>query len=224
MATTTSAAKLPNKGGTERPNTPTIKIPPGSSYQTRAATQTAANTKTATQQSKTSNAAKSKSAEASKGTPSSNKQKSMTLQLITRVLKDVIAREKIEKTTKVLLEGILKFIRETKESKKKKAGSIAVQAEASTLHKAIKQDLSWIYDTLAKQIDGVLNTASATLENSEKILTDSKDLKEVTKELSSKVGKVNDAVDKIASTMQSYQDVLAQSPMVTNSSSLDPKV
>jgi len=66
--------------------------------------------------------------------------------------------------------------------------------------------------------------ASATLENSEKILADSKDLKDVTKELSSKVGKVNDAADKIASTTQSYWDVLAQSPMVTNSSSLDPKV
>jgi hypothetical protein len=40
-----------------------------------------------------------------------------------------------------------------------------------------------MYNTLTKQIDGVLNIASVTLENSERILTDSKNLKEVTKEL-----------------------------------------
>ena len=81
----------------------------------------------------------------------------------------------------------------------------------STLYKAIKQDLLWMYNTLTKQIDGVLNIASVTLENSERILTDSKNLKEVTKELSSKVGKVNDATDKIVTTTQAYWDVLAQS-------------
>ena len=81
-----------------------------------------------------------------------------------------------------------------------------------------------MYETLAKQIDGILNMASVTLENSKKILADSKDLKEVTKEVSSKVGKVNNAVDKIATIMQSYQNVLAQRPMIANNSSLDPKV
>ena len=190
----------PSKGGMERSSMPTIKIPPSSSYQTRATTQAAASTKTDTQQNKASNATKSRAAEPSKEPSSSNKQKSTTLQLIAEALKHVIAKEKLEKTTKALLEGILKFIRETEESEKKKAGSLAAQTEVSTLHKAIKQDLSWMYETLAKQIDGVLNTASITLENSEKILADSKDLKEATKEVSSKVGKVNDAVDKIVTT------------------------
>ena len=214
----------PSKGGMERSSTPIIKIPPSSSYQTRATTQAAASTKTDTQQNEASNATKSRAAEPSKEPSSSNKQKSMTLQLITEALKHVIAKEKLEKTTKALLEGILKFIRETEESKKKKAGSLAAQTEVSTLHKAIKQDLLWMYETLAKQIDGVLNTASVTLENSEKILADSKDLKEATKEVSSKVGKVNDAVDKIATTTQSYRNVLAQRPLTANNSSLDPKV
>ena len=101
----------------------TIKIPPSSSYQTRAMTQAAANTKTVTQQNEASNATKSKAAEPSKEPSSSNKQKFTPLQLITEVLKHVIAKEKLEKTTKALLEGILKFIRETEESEKKKAGS-----------------------------------------------------------------------------------------------------
>jgi hypothetical protein len=187
-------------------------------------TQATASTKTVTQQNEASNTTKSKAAEPSKEPSSSNKQKSTPLQLITEVLKHVIAKEKLEKMTKALLEGILKFIRETKESEKKKVGSLAAQAEVSTLHKAIKQDLLWMYETLAKQIDGVLNTASVTLENSKKILADSKDLKEATKEVLSKVGKVNDAADKIATTTQSYQNVLAQRPLTANNSSLDPKV
>jgi hypothetical protein len=82
-----------------------------------------------------------------------------------------------------------------------------------------------MHEALAKQIDSVLDTASVTRENTEKTLVDPQDLKELAKEISSKVGKVNNAVDKIASNTQTYWDVFAQSPpAVTSKFTLDPKV
>ena len=58
----------------------------------------------------------------------------------------------------------------------------------------------------------------------EKSLADTQNLMDVTKEIASKVGKVNDAADKIASDTQSYRDVLTQSPAVAGKFALDPKV
>jgi hypothetical protein len=57
-------------------------------------------------------------------------------------------------------------------------------------------------------------------------LTDTKDLKETAKEIANKVGRVNDATDKIATTTQSYCNVLSQNLVaaVAGKHSLDPKV
>jgi hypothetical protein len=57
-------------------------------------------------------------------------------------------------------------------------------------------------------------------------LTDTKDLKETAKEIANKVGRVNDATDKIATTTQSYCNVLSQNlaAAVAGKHSLDPKV
>jgi len=118
----------------------------------------------------------------------------------------------------------MKFIRDAEEKEEKNVESIMAQMEVSIIHKAIKQDLMWMYEALAKQIDSAVNTANAALNNTEKTLADTKDLKDATKEILNKVGKVNNAADKIASTMQSYQDVLAQSPVVANKPGLNPKV
>ena len=82
------------------------------------------------------------------------------------------------------------------------------QPEVSTLHKIIKQDLLKMYAALAKQMDGILDTTSVMLENTEKTLARIQSMKEATSEISSKVGKVNDAADKIATTMQSYHNAL----------------
>jgi len=47
---------------------------------------------------------------------------------------------------------------------------------------------------------------------------------EATKDIASKIGKVTDATDKIASIIQSYHDILAQNPAPVNKLSLDPKI
>ena len=63
-----------------------------------------------------------------------------------------------------------------------------------------------------------------TLENTAKTLADTKDIKEATKDLTGKVGKVNDAADKIASTTQSYRDILTRNPIAASKNDLDPKI
>jgi len=103
---------------------------------------------------------------------------------------------------------MLKFIRDMEEKENKWAESTLVQPEVSTLHKAIRQDLMKMHKALAKQIDSVLDTASITLKNTEKALADTQNLKETNKEISSKVGKVNDTADKIASDTKTYWDIL----------------
>ncbi len=94
------------------------------------------------------------------------------LQTVTQAIHIILKQAKLEKKVKTLLEDLVKFISKAEEKEKERAESIAIQPEVSTLHKAIKQDLSRIHEALAKQIDGVLDTVSVTLENSEKTLID----------------------------------------------------
>ena len=218
-----------NKGGTEKPPIPTIKLPPGIQYQTRAVAQAASTTKEASTQSRSTIAqpkeAKENTAENSKEeAPDNDKQEPTTLQTISKAINVIIEKAKLEKKVKTLLEVLVKFIRDMEEKEKKRAGNIARQSEVSILHKAIKQDLAKLHEVLAKQIDGILDTASVTLKTTEKVLSGVQELKEENKEIVNRVGKVNDAADKIADTTQSYRDALAKSPAVNNRSNLDPKV
>jgi hypothetical protein len=99
-----------------------------------------------------------------------------------------------------------------------------VHPEVSILHRAIKYDLSNIYTALKKKLLGILDNMGETLENSEKALADMQEIKVAAKDIASKIGKVTDATDKIATTTQSYRDILAQNPVPVNKPSLDPKV
>ena len=213
--------------------------PTGSNpYQTRAATQAATSTKAASQlngtageQAKEATNSKDKVSGAGKEPATGNYSQQLSqhlshLKLIASAINHILEKEKLEKTAKNTLEGILKFIREMEGKEKKKVESIVGQmgAEVSTLYKAIKADLSKMYEALSKQLEGILATTSVTLENMEKALMDMQDLKEAAKDIASKVGKVTDAMDKIATTTQSYRDTLVQSLAVKSKSSLNPKV
>ena len=145
------------------------------------------------------------------------------LQTISKAIIIIIEKVKLKRKVKILLENIVKFISDA-EKEKKRAENTARQLEVSTLHKAIKQDLTKLHEALAKQIDSVLGTTSATLKTTEKVLLDVQKLKEENKEIASKVGKVNNAADKIVDTIQSYHNALAKSLVVSSRSNLDPKV
>ena len=154
---------------------------------------------------------KGKVAEGGRGAAhAGSKQAPSSLQVIAEAINIILDKEKPEERVRSLLEGVLLYIRETEEKEKKEeAVSAREQPEVSTLHKLIKLDLSKMYAALAKQMDGILDTASVTLENTEKTLAGIQSMKEATSEISSKVGKVNDATDKIATTTQSYRNALA---------------
>jgi hypothetical protein len=188
-----------------------IRILLGTHFQIRATIQAAGNAKTAVAQSgNTSDPPKETLNNKGKSTESkqklsigSSKQGHSTLQSVARGIKNIIANDKLERKIRARLEGILKFIRD-KKKEKKAAESIMAQLVVSTLHKVIKQELLKVYEALAKQIDSALGNASVTHKNTEKVLVNTQNLKEMTKKISSKVGKVNDAVDKIASDTKTY--------------------
>ncbi len=99
-----------------------------------------------------------------------------------------------------------------------------MQPEVSTTHAELKQNIVKLQEMLSTQIENVQAATSTALKNTIKTLTDTKDLKEAARDTASKVGKVNDAADKIATTTQSYRDALAQSPAAIDKNRLDPKV
>ena len=225
-------SKPPNKGGTERPTTPAAKPPQGNHYQTRAATLAATNGKENAQQSapesappKEAQGDKGTTTEASTaGTGSSGKQSSTPMQVIASAISQLLVKERVDKPVRITLERILKYIKVEEEREKKKAEARAAQPEVSTIHTEFKQDIAKMQETLATQIENVRAATSAALENTIKTLADTKDLKEAVRETASKVGKVNDAADKIATTTQCYRDALTQSSTTTGKHSLDPKV
>jgi hypothetical protein len=228
-------SKPPNKGGTERSTTPATRPSGGNPYKTRATMQAASSTKTASQQNnkdsdtanKDSQGDKSKDNEAKKGLTSSSQadtQHPSALQSVARALASILKNDKLEKHTRLKLRDIVRFISEEEEKDKNKAENATVHPEVSILHRAIKHDLSNMYTALEKKLLGILDNTGETLENSEKALADTQEIKVAAKDIASKIGKVTDATDKIATTTQSYRDILAQNPAPVNKPSLDPKV
>jgi hypothetical protein len=220
-----------SKGGMERPATLMVKLPHRSHYQTRAATQAANSNKAATQlksepdaPAKGNQNATSKAIEVSKETSGSNsKQLSTLLQIIASAINQLLIKERVNKPVKITLERILKYIKIEEERGPKGVENYTMQAEVSTIHIKLKQDLVKIQDALATQFANIHATMSTMLENTAKMLADTRDIKEATKDITSRVGKVNDAADKIASTTQSYRDILTQNPIAAGKNDLDPK-
>ena len=167
-----------NKGGTEKPPIPTIKIPPRNQYQTRAATQ-AANSIKATSIQSGNPGAQPKKVQGNKGkaagsskeeVPITNKQELTMLQTIAKAINIIIEDTKPEKKVRSLLEDLVKFISNMEEKEKERAERSIRQLKVSTLHKAIRQDLSKVHEALTKKIDSALGTASVTLETTKKTL------------------------------------------------------
>ena len=71
---------------------------------------------------------------------------------------------------------------------------------------------------------GIENTVDATLESSVKALKVTEELKEKTTEIINSVGKITNAMVKIANTTQSYWEALMSRPTPSNKATVDPKV
>jgi methyl-accepting chemotaxis protein len=110
----------------------------------------------------------------------------------------------LEKPTKHRLEDIVEYIKRVEEKERKKGEGTKSSAEVSTHQLATKQNISEMYDSLCKQLDRIVHTTNATLYSAEQTVVKVTTLKEVTYEVLKKIGKVNEATDKIVNTTQLY--------------------
>ena len=138
---------------------------------------------------------------------------------------------KLDNIAKQRMEEIISFTKEAAERERKGEHRGQEQNKVSEIQEAIRVDLQSMYTALANNINAVQNTANATLSGLDKVLTATetsavavKDLKGETNSIISKLGQVTNVADKIASTTQSYRDVLVAGQAPTLRSSVDPKV
>jgi hypothetical protein len=230
-------SKPPNKGGMERSSTLASRPPGANPYKTRATMQAASITKAASQQNNTGSNIGNKVSEGGKANsneaviePTTTSQASTqpppesVLQRIAGTLVTILEKDKLEKNTRFKLRDVVRFIGEEEEKARTKVNSTAVHPDRNALHRLIKRDLSSMYQALERSLCGILDTTSVTLETTAKALKTTEEVKEATNEIANKIGKVTDITDKIASTTQSYCDILAQNPAPINKPSLDPKI
>ena len=146
------------------------------------------------------------------------------LRIIESVLAGVLDTERLEDSTRTIIGGLLMFVRDTETMERKKAGAVEAQTEASTFRKLLKHDLGKIYEALSVQLNGILDTASAALEGTDKLQKEAAKTIDIIKDVQGKVGMVNEATVKIASTTQTYSSVLASKATTTNRVNADPRV
>ena len=86
------------------------------------------------------------------------------------------------------------------------------------------KDLIEIHNSLAERIHKVKEDCGKILSSTTKVLKEVEEAKTDTRDLMSKVNKVTDTADKIASDTNLYRDVLLSKPTLSNRSTTDPRV
>ena len=118
----------------------------------------------------------------------------------------------------------MKFIHEEKDKEDQRKTVLEASAKEGAIRKSIKADLVEMYNALSKQLNGIQDTANATLTSLGKLLVDTEKVAAATKDLTGKVGKITDTADKIATDTSKYQDTVLTRPTQTLRASTDPKV
>ena len=207
-------SKPPNKGGTELPTL--TKASTNSTYHTRSVTQ-------ATESAKPSSRQKSPKATATEK-QQENRITTTSIPLLQPIVEALNLILDGVDTPTTIIEGIFKYIRDVEKTGKEERDRREMQGEVSALRKAIQKDLGGLHDSLVTQLNGIVSTLNVSLETSEKTLKATEGLKSETSDILNKIGKVTNATDKIASTTQSYRDVLVTRQSPTLKASADPKV
>ena len=151
-------------------------------------------------------------------------QKSTPLHNIAISLVCIIRKEEIDNSTKIAIDGIIAYIQDEEENEKQRLLEVSAHVKESELRKNIKADLEEFYVALVGQLNGIQDTSNAILTSSDKLLKDTESVTAITMELTSKVGKITDTADKIATDTSKYRDAVISKPTQTNRSSMDPKV
>ena len=150
---------------------------------------------------------------------------STPLNTIASQLANIVKEEKLETSAVKRLEELITYAKQMGAEEWRRGNSPDVQAKVSTIRHAIKQDLVHMYTDLVKHIVGVQETASAAVSSStEKVLKEVGESAALAKDLASRVGKVSEATNKIASGVGSYRDALLADPIRSNRPASDPRV
>ena len=146
------------------------------------------------------------------------------LQRIAAAIGQIISKEDIDNATKQSLEDIITFIHGEKEKEDQRINQIIDSAKDGAIRKSIKTDLIEMYNSLKRQLNGIQETANATLTSTSKLLEDTENVAAATKDLTGKVGKITDTANKIATDTSKYRDAVLTRPTQTLRASTDPKV
>ena len=138
---------------------------------------------------------------------------------------------KLDNIAKLRMEEIIAFTKEAAEKEGKAEHVKQDQSQVSEIQSAIRADLQAMYKALEREFQGLQGTANATLSGMDKVLKATetsagmaKDLKSDASNILSKLGQVTNVADKIASTTQSYRDVLVNRQTPSLRATVDPKV
>jgi len=143
---------------------------------------------------------------------------------IAKMLNAVIQSGKLDLPTKQSLVKVLKITREAESNEKNWVRNAEEQMLVSDIRAVMRKDLVEIHDSLAERIHKVKEDCSTILDSNTKVLKEVEEAKTDTRDLTSKVNKVTDAADKIASNTNSYRDALLSKPTPSNRSTTDPRV
>jgi len=146
---------------------------------------------------------------------------------IAEMLAAVIQSGKLDTPTKQSVVKVIKLAREAEskgEARELRGGEKEKVSPSGPMCPAILVDLVNLYNSLEKKIYQVQESCKAILDNTGRVLTGVEEAKTGTKALASKVSKVTEATDKIASDTNSYRDALLSKPMPSNKTATDPKV
>jgi hypothetical protein len=146
------------------------------------------------------------------------------LQIVRQAISEIVSKEKLYGRPKEMLEGVLTYIEEIEEESRNRAEGNERQNELSTLGKNIKADLSFIHNAFQKQLSAVTESVKQTLDATGKVLVEVGSIKDATKELDTKIGKITSTANKIASTTETYRDAVLKNPGQGNISRTNPKV
>jgi len=143
---------------------------------------------------------------------------------IAEMLSAVIQSGKLDTLTKQNVAKVIKIAKEAEAKEAPRVISGGEEEKVSAIRLAVWGDLVKLHNSLEKKILQVHEGSKAILDNTSKILTSVEEAKTDTKDLASKVNKVTDTTDKIASDTNSYRSALLSKPAQTNKNVIDPKV
>lgn len=160
---------------------------------------------------------------AARTAPAKNLPTLMSLHKITKMIEQIITKYNPPGQVKQALTEVLEMVKKAAEEDSGAGLHIPLNA-VKILHERFKADLIHIHDSLGTKIAEMKASQQKLLLSTESLNKSSANLNTVTKELESKLVKVNDATDKITNSATSYCDMLMAKPVNHLQSTTDPKV